>query len=282
MIKLGKTIPKTLHISEVIYLKNGKTIPIIDENKRNSGNTRKTDFPKMRERLEKLRKENGYTQEQVAKKITCCPRAYRSWVTGKYDAKTNTQQYAVPSLENLMNLSALYNVSIDYITGNSDYTKIGNKEMSQKTGLSNDSIDALHMLHAPIDPSATDSQQTGRYDIIALNLILEDFYNNAKNTEDYQKYSRLTDTLLNQIGRYIDSNSSNFGTTTPIFRQNENTFVFSQGEVAEEIFKTQIYESLKQLKEKYSLDIIFKRKENLKYFDKCFKSYVNDLNAEKR
>lgn len=71
------------------------------------------------------------------------------------------------------------------------------------------------MLHTPIDPSITDSKQTGRYDIIALNLILEDVYNNAKNTEDYQKYSRLTDTLLNQIGRYIDSDSSNFGTTTP-------------------------------------------------------------------
>ena len=138
------------------------------------------------------------------------------------------------------------------------------------------------MLHTPIDPSITDSKQTGRYDIIALNLILEDVYNNSKNTEDYQKYSRLTDTLLNQIGRYIDSDSSNFGTTTPVFCQNENTFLFSQGEVAEEIFKTQIYESLKQLKEKYSLDIIFIRKENLEYFDKFFKSYVNDFNTENR
>lgn len=262
-------------------MKKGKIIPINnDENKRNFGNIRKTDFPKMRERLEKLRKDKGYTQEQVAKKITCCPRAYRSWITGKYDATINAHQYIVPSLENLIKLSALYNVSIDYITGNSDYTHVENEDINQKTGLSDIAINSLHMLHTPIDPSATDSQQTGRYDIIALNFILEDFYNNAKNTEDYQKFSRLTDTPLNQIGQYINSDSANFGTKTPVFRQNENTFIFSPGEVAKEIFKTRIYDSLKQLKERYSLDIIIRRKENSEYFDKCFKNHINNSNAD--
>ena len=266
-------------------MKKGKTIPHTDSknerNKRNTGNERKKDFPEMRTRLEALRKDFGYTQEQVAKRIGCSLRAYRSWIKGKYSAALNETVYIVPTLEYLQKLSDLYNVSIDYITGHSEYTKIGNKEMSQITGLSNDAIEALYMLHTPVDPSATDSQQTGRYDIIALNFILEDFYHNAKNTEDYQKFSQLTDTLLNQAGQYIDSNSANFGIKTPIFRQNQNTFIFSPGDVAEEIFKTRVFKSLEQLKEKYGLDIIIRRKENSEYFDTCFKSYLVGSNTEK-
>lgn len=40
----------------------------------------------MRTRLEELRKDFEYTQEQVARKIGCSLRAYRSWIKGKYNA----------------------------------------------------------------------------------------------------------------------------------------------------------------------------------------------------
>lgn len=262
-----------MHILEVIFMKISKTIPSINNkgeiNRRNTGNTRKKDFPEMRTRLEELRKDFEYTQEQVARKIGCSLRAYRSWIKGKYNAALGETIYIVPTLEYLQKLSVLYNVSIDYITGNSKYTRIGNKEMSQETGLTNDAIDALHMLHTPIDLTIADSQQIGRYDIIALNFILEDFYNNMKNTEDYQKFSSSTDTLLNQIGQYIDSNSAKFDTKSPVFLQNGNTTIFPPGDIAKEIIKARILDSLSELKEKHSLDIIIKTKENSEYFDMC-------------
>ena len=38
---------------------------------------------------------------------------------------------------------------------------------------------------------------------IALNFILEDFYDKMTRTPDYRKFGEETDTLLNRIGQYI-------------------------------------------------------------------------------
>ena len=135
------------------------------------------------------------------------------------------------------------------------------------------------MLHTPTYPSVSDSLQISRYDIIALNFILEDFYNKMNDTEEYQQFSLSTDTLLNQIGQYIDSNSTKFGDGTPIVSQNGRTSIFSPGEVGREIIKTRIAESLDYLQKEHSLNIIFRRNENKEYFRKCFESHTNTLDA---
>lgn len=152
------------------------------------------------------------------------------------------------------------------------------------TGLTEDAINCLHMLHTPLDPSCLDSAQDSRYDIsrydiIALNIILEDLYTNFKNEEEWRMFS--ADSILNQIGQYIDSNSVNFGIETPIFSQNGKTGIFSQGEMAREMFKTRIFDSLRHLYEKYSRHISGKRDENKEYFKKCFEDYVRSFYNKK-
>ena len=89
-------------------------------------------------RLKKLREQRGLTQEQVKSKIGCDLKTYRSWEKdGNY-----------PSADYLIELSQLFGVSTDYLLGISDYTNIGNKEMSETTGLSEHAIDVLRVINS--------------------------------------------------------------------------------------------------------------------------------------
>ena len=89
-------------------------------------------------RLKKLREQCGLTQEQVKNKIGCDLKTYRSWEKdGNY-----------PSADYLIELSQLFGVSTDYLLGISDYTNIGNKEMSETTGLSEYAIDILRAINS--------------------------------------------------------------------------------------------------------------------------------------
>ncbi len=60
-------------------------------------------------RLLELRTENNWSQRDVAKKLFISQGTYNNWENGK------TQ----PSIEQLISLSKLFDVSIDYIVGNS-------------------------------------------------------------------------------------------------------------------------------------------------------------------
>lgn len=89
-------------------------------------------------RLKKLREQCGLTQEQVKNKIGCDLKTYRSWEKdGNY-----------PSADYLIELSQLFGVSTDYLLGISDYTNIGNKEMSETTGLSEHAINILRAINS--------------------------------------------------------------------------------------------------------------------------------------
>ena len=165
--------------------------------------------------------------------------------------------------------------SSDYLLGMQKERNHDLHFISNYTGLSADAIDCLHMLHTPPNPSCTDSTQDSRYDIIALNIILEDLYNNFKNKEEWEKFS--SDSILNQIGQYIDSNSINFGIKTPAFSLNGKTSIFSFGELAREMFRSRIFDSLKYLHKEYSPHIAGKRNDNKEYFKKCFEDYVRSL-----
>ena len=61
-------------------------------------------------RLRELRKERGLTQKQVAEELFVCTNTYIKWEEGLRN----------PPIEQLIALSAFFEVSVDYIIGNSD------------------------------------------------------------------------------------------------------------------------------------------------------------------
>ena len=61
-------------------------------------------------RLKELRKENGYTQEDIAKKLGLTKSAYGYYEQGK----------TVPDAHTLSKLANIFNVSVDYLLGRTD------------------------------------------------------------------------------------------------------------------------------------------------------------------
>lgn len=57
------------------------------------------------EKIRKTRKSSGYSQEQFAEKLCVSRQAVTKWETGK----------GIPDIDNLKSISALLNVSIDYL-----------------------------------------------------------------------------------------------------------------------------------------------------------------------
>ena len=93
-------------------------------------------IPIYAKRLHSLRKSKNLTQEQISKELGCDIKSYRSWELGEKP----------PSTVFLLGLSSLLGVSIDYILGNTDYTHIGNKDISEIIGLNQNSIDILRAI----------------------------------------------------------------------------------------------------------------------------------------
>lgn len=62
------------------------------------------------ERLKNLRKEAGFTQVDVASKLGISQPAYASWERG----------VKKPTQEKLVKIAQIFNVSIDYLVGNSE------------------------------------------------------------------------------------------------------------------------------------------------------------------
>lgn len=63
-------------------------------------------------RLLTLRNEKGYSQREMAKFLNVSQGTYNNW------ENSNTQ----PSIEQLIELAKFFNVSVDYLIGNSDET----------------------------------------------------------------------------------------------------------------------------------------------------------------
>lgn len=71
--------------------------------------------------LKTLRTKNGYTQEQIAKKLFISTQAVSKWENGS----------SIPAIDNLLALSDLYNISLDELVQGSPFFKkpylVGNK-----------------------------------------------------------------------------------------------------------------------------------------------------------
>ena len=63
------------------------------------------------ERLIELRKQNGYTQQKVAEVLNIKQPSYIRYEKG----------YAEPSLENLVKIADLFDVSVDYLLGRAEF-----------------------------------------------------------------------------------------------------------------------------------------------------------------
>ena len=110
-------------------------------------------------RIIKLRKDFGYNQTEVAQKIGCVLKTYQNYEQGRN----------YPTLEYATNLSELYNVSIDYLLGKSDYESVDNEIIGNIIGLNNTSIETLKFLN--VNNGAT---QAGHNEIDTLNTLLSD------------------------------------------------------------------------------------------------------------
>lgn len=116
-------------------------------------------------RLKELRTKNGYTQNAIAGKIGVTTKTYRTWEIGVFNSCS--QSYPPIDNEKLEKLSDIYNVSIDYILGKSNYTSVDNEEIGKITGLNNFAIATLKSLKKAYDYDHT-------MDI--LNFIMTDTY----------------------------------------------------------------------------------------------------------
>lgn len=65
---------------------------------------------KFKERLKELRKENKYTQKQLASLLECTNQNINDWETGNSET----------SFDNLLRISELFDVSTDYLLGKDD------------------------------------------------------------------------------------------------------------------------------------------------------------------
>ena len=67
-----------------------------------------------KDRLKELRKSNGYTQNDMATLLEVTTSTVAMWESGKRH----------PTIETLKSLARLFNVSMDYLTGNNDMKNI--------------------------------------------------------------------------------------------------------------------------------------------------------------
>ena len=241
---------------------------------------------KIAERLKALRENKNLTQAEVANMVGVTVKTYREWEIGKYTKDNSTHYYPSIDAGNLLSLSELYGVSVDYLLRQSEFISPENDFIGNYTGLSDTAIAALHLLHTPIDQYTEDFSQISRYDIIALNLILENCYAEMREQKDFKKFSQLTNSVLHYIGCFIDSNSAKIGSELPVLNQNGSTDIFPPGEIAREINKTKLLNSLNMLYEKYSLEIIQRKEQNKAYFEQIFsnsaKEYFKKQNDYKK
>lgn len=66
------------------------------------------------EKLKELRKEKGYTQKEISKKLEISERQYINLEKEK----------SIPSLETIIKIADIYKISIDYITERTKYKGI--------------------------------------------------------------------------------------------------------------------------------------------------------------
>lgn len=132
-----------------------------------------------------------WTQESMADRFGVTVKTYRKW-----------EQGALPDTRHLVQLAQLFHVSTDYLLDLSDYTNDGNKEISEATGLTNDSIEFLRYLNYRGNHYANDDiDRINRQTISFLNRVLEE--EGRKATYDADGDTKPIATVFLSMERYI-------------------------------------------------------------------------------
>lgn len=179
------------------------------------------------ERLKELRNEKGYTQQQVANFLLggVAVKTYREWEQG-------TRK---PSTEALLALSGLYNVSVDYLLGVSDYKTINGQMVHKITGLSDSAIDTLQRADGgrSSDQHYSDNdpawRNTLRHPIAdTVSELLDDYSTNGDNSilvllRKYQGTDPALTVSISSTGRIVPANGSHIAQKSAVsFNVSEN------------------------------------------------------------
>lgn len=162
----------------------------------------------IKETIKDLRKSKGFTQEEMAKKLSCNRQKIADWERGK----------STPSADDLILLSKLFKVSTDYLLGLSDVptTDKDLQFVCDYTGLDEYSIEELHKLqnlrvyevkreeNTPLSSIRKRNLQRAEIDLTFLNDFLASPFNSVFNHRDSQLYEYYEDLekcidLYNQI-----------------------------------------------------------------------------------
>lgn len=152
-------------------------------------------------RLKSLRKEKKYTQAYIAEQLNVTVKTYRSWESGELRGTSNEKNYPSTDSEKLIKLAKIYNVSVDYLLGLSDYRSVDKSYIGEITGLSDDAIEMLKILKKYKEESNSLLPALGT-DVDVINQILEYEYQKAKKSGDCHLSSW---SLFHYIKQYLSS-----------------------------------------------------------------------------
>lgn len=113
--------------------------------------------------LKELRTEKHLKQVDVSGIIQCTLKTYRSWEKG----------YVYPEGQSLIKLSKLFEVSADYILGLNPCRHVGNKEIREATGLTENCIEVLRFINSPPKGMSAEVRGFNQKTLIMVNLLLQ-------------------------------------------------------------------------------------------------------------
>ncbi len=117
-------------------------------------------------RFRELMKEKGYSNNKISELVGVDRKTIQNWL--------NPRESTIPNAERLYTLADILNVSADYLIGRDNARHIGNKEIKDITGLSEEAIEVLRDFAAG---------GYSRVNIWMINYILEKY---RESGEDHQ------------------------------------------------------------------------------------------------
>lgn len=126
---------------------------------------------KIAEGLKALRESKNLTQAEVANIVGVTVKTYREWEIGKYAKDNSTHYYPSIDAGNLLSLSELYGVSVDYLLCKSKFISPENDFIGKYTGLSDNAINTLKKVNE-------NKEEYRKYEVLhlidTLNLIMDE------------------------------------------------------------------------------------------------------------
>lgn len=137
----------------------------------------------IKKRLRELRSEKGLKQEEVAKLLHSDRTNISKWENPKYPLPDSISYYE--------SLADVYGVSIDYILCRDDTRSVENELISQRTGLSDHSIEVLKYASQFKYSTFNDEEAENSLILTCINEVLEQTYLDMKDIEKRDIHSAI-------------------------------------------------------------------------------------------